>query len=350
MEVDSHKLIFKIDSPGEVSVDTLSKKLQAAQQVLFNIGSAIAGGGRRGPYAAEVLQSCTLYFVESRSDSPLEVITHLPKEPVLFREMDLGERSLRSMNETLGALEKRDQAKIQELYPDSGQRSRVLKSLVRLLPEEDAEYELLVTSLGVANTLRPNLRETWERAITEPTELPDLVARTLTGTLYLIEVVTGKHQVGIIVRNRNIPCYYSPEDEPVIRDLIPGSLVEVKGRVTLNDMGDVQQVEEIIDITMVQPIVPLTWTRIDYGNSRFLLTEQIQIQQDFRNGVWVCEFEPLGILGYGSSRHEAVVSFRRDFAACWHDIAEEEDDKLTLDAQELKEKFRNLVKDVARLE
>lgn len=345
---DSRKFVLKIDSPGEVSVDTLSKKLQAAQQVLFNIGSAIARGGRRGPYIAEVLQTCTLFFVESKTGS-LEIVTELPPKSVLFKEMDLGNESLRNMGQTLQAIQQNDHKKIKKLYPDYGQRSRVVKSIARLLPEEYAEYEILITTDNIQSKLKSNVREVLEPLIIEPCELPEQVMKTLTGTLYLIEVATGKHQIGIIINNRHIPCYYTPEDEVIIRDLIPGSLVEVKGRATLNDRGDVEQIEEIIDIVMVQPIIPLNWTRVDYGNRRFLLNEQIQIEQNFRSGIWTCEFKPLGIFGYGESRHEAVSSFRRDFAVCYDDIAQEEDENLTLDAQELKQKLLGLIKETLSL-
>ena len=345
---ESRKLVLKIDSPGKVSVETLSKKLQAAQQVLFNIGSSIAGGGRRGPHSGEVVQNCTLFFVESKPGS-LEVIAQLAEPSVLFGEYDIGEQALKHMGETLEAIQNKDRKAIEHLYRDSGQRTRVIKSVTRLLPEEDAEYDVLVLTSGFQNRLHSNLRETFEVVLVEPTELPELAMKTLTGTLYLIEVTTGQRQVGVTVNNRHIHCFYAAEDEAVIRDLIPGSLVEVKGRATLNESGDVQQIEEIMDITMVQPIVPLNWTRIDYGNRRFLLQEQIQIQQDFRDGVWVYEFEPLKVLGYGLSRHEALVTFRKDFAVCWDDIVQEEDANLTLDAQELKQKLKQLVKEVQSL-
>ena len=348
MQKDSRRFIIKIESPGAVSVDTLSKKLQAAQQVLLNVGSATAGGGRRGPYSAEVLQACTLFFVKSKPGS-LEVITELPPKSVLFKEMDLGEESLRNTDKTLQAIQQKDRKAIEELYPDFGQRSRVVKSIARLLPEEDAEYEVLITTDKTLNRLQSSIRETLEPLIIEPVELPEQVIKILTGTLYLIEVATGKHQIGVIVNNRHIPCYYAPDDEVIVRDLIPGSLVEVKGRATLNNRGDVEQIEEVIDITMVQPIIPLNWTRVDYGNRRFVLNEQIQIQQDFRGSMWICEFKPLGILGYGESRHEAVNSLRRDFAICWDNIAQEDDKNLTLDAQELKQKLRGLVKEVVSL-
>jgi hypothetical protein len=342
MEADSRTLTLTIDSPREVSIDMLARKLEAAQQVLFNIGSTIAGGGRRGPHSAKVLQECTLYFVKSEPGS-LKIIAQLPNPSSLFEEMEVGDQSLTKMTQTLEAIEKKDRSAIEKLYSDSGQRTRVVKSVARLLPEEDAEYDVVVTTSKASNRLRSGFRESVEAVLVEPSEFPEQQVRTLTGILYLIEVVTGEHQVGVLARNRRIPCHYAADDEPLIRDLVPGSLVELKGVATLNDRGDIEQIEEIIDISMVLPIIPLNWSRVDYGNRRFVLKEQIQIKQDFSDDVWVCEFGPLGILAYGLSRREAVECFRRNFSVSWDDIAQEQDDNLTLDAQELKKKFRSLV-------
>jgi hypothetical protein len=54
-------------------------------------------------------------------------------------------------------------------------------------------------------------------------------------------------------------------------------------------------------------------------------------------------------LAYGQSREEATEAFCEEFACCWEQIACEQDDNLTADAQDLKRKFRDLVKGGAEL-
>jgi len=166
--------------------------------------------------------------------------------------------------------------------------------------------------------------------------------QTLTGLLYLIEVATAQRHLGLIVSNRHISCYYSPEYEESVRELIPGSLVEIEGRATLDEQGEVRQIDEILNVRPVQ-LVPLNWRKVIHGNRRFVLRQQIQIRVNYDDGLWVHEYEPLGIISYASSRSESLEAFREDFAACWDLIAQEDDENLTTDAKEFKEKLLSLV-------
>ncbi|MBM4083615.1 MAG: hypothetical protein FJ272_02400 [Planctomycetes bacterium] len=218
-----------------------------------------------------------------------------------------------------------------------------MKSAISLLPEEEADYELSVLTpqggVKLVSELRPKLIGLTHADIAE---IPDEAGRTLTGILYLIQVATGERQLGVIVSNRRIPCFYAPEYEDVVRDLIPGSLVEVEGRATLDERGQVHRIEDVVDVRPVQ-LVPLYWSRIVYGNRRFHLREHIQIQVDFRDGLWIHEYAPLGILAYAETRAESLNAFRMDFAACWDFLAQEGDHGLTEDARVLKAKLLSLV-------
>lgn len=345
MEPGRRQIALKIDTPGTVSLEVLSRKVQALQRLLWNIGSALSGGGRRGTWRSEVVQACSLFFVKAEPGS-LTIVAQLPDLTLLSDEIELGAQSLKAMGKTLDAVQKKDIKAVEDAFPDYGQRARILKSLAPLSPEEDAEYKLSVTTVDNVTLLDTTFHHNVAGMIRdEILEIPEQAMRKLTGILYLIEVATGSPRIGVIVNNRQIECHYDRDYEIVIRDLVPGSLVEVEGRAILNDRGDVDNISQIYDITVAEPIMPLNWTRVDYGNRRFILNEQIQISQAYVDGVWLCEFEPLGILAFGVSRHDAVIDFRADFAACWDDIAEDRDENLTVDAQELKRKLKLLVKE-----
>jgi hypothetical protein len=51
-------------------------------------------------------------------------------------------------------------------------------------------------------------------------------------------------------------------------------------------------------------------------------------------------------VGFGLSREEAELAFRRDFVACWDVIAMEDDKKLTAGAIALKRSLLALAKEV----
>jgi hypothetical protein len=117
---------------------------------------------------------------------------------------------------------------------------------------------------------------------------------------------------------------------------------------TLDEPSEVRPIEGVLDVRSVR-LEPLLGDEIIHGNRSFVLHKPIQIRIDCQDGIWIHEYEPLGILSYAPSRAESLDAFRMDFAACWDLVAQESDEKLTADARELKRKLLNLVKKVENL-
>ncbi|MCX5645909.1 MAG: hypothetical protein NTZ17_14710 [Phycisphaerae bacterium] len=88
---------------------------------------------------------------------------------------------------------------------------------------------------------------------------------------------------------------------------------------------------------------------LECSGRRFRLTKPICIQESYEQGIWSRRFDLLGILAYGQSKEEAMEAFCEEFACCWEQIACEQDDNLTVDAQDLKRRLRDLVKGGAEL-
>ncbi|MCL5966190.1 MAG: type II toxin-antitoxin system RelB/DinJ family antitoxin [Deltaproteobacteria bacterium] len=82
---------------------------------------------------------------------------------------------------------------------------------------------------------------------------------------------------------------------------------------------------------------------IEWGRKRFILRESLRVRVGLEGGVWVYEYEPLGILAHGSSQGEALDAFRAEFASAWEQIAKEDDGKLTRDARALKKRLLSIV-------
>ncbi len=281
-------------------------------------------------------------LVETRVGS-LEIVAEVPLAPTIpLLDIDLGLSSLTHLGQTLDAVRHRDRPRLGSLYPDSGQRARVLKSINPLLPEDGADYDVAVTVADTAVDLRSDYRPFVALASRSDEELVEESVRTLTGLLYKIEVSTGERQLGLIVDNRKIRCFYTPDYEDAVRELVPGSLVEVEGRASLSASGRLERIEEILDARSVQ-LIPLYWRRVVYGNRLFRLRQPIEIQVDFREGLWIHEFEPLNLLAFAHTRSESLGAFRLQFVVSWDQLAQEDDSLLTRDAQAAKGRFRDLV-------
>jgi len=345
-EID-RQLRITLEGGARVPVSVVGEKLVAAQRMLFSVATALIGGGRRGQWRGDVLDACTLGFVQSRAGS-LELVAELPdpEQLSLHEDRDLGVRALAEMGNTLKSLQARDSKDLQRRFGDFGQRARVVKSALPLLPDPESEFSVSISAGLVSAHLDADVRPFAARLASEDGQIyPDEEVRVLTGQLYRVEVATGERHIGLLHRHRKIRCFYGPSFEDVIRDLIPGSIVEVEGRATLNAAGEVEEVEEVIDARTVEP-KSLQWSRLSYSGRRFVLRRPIVVEVEFNDDAWTHRFEPLSILGFGETRGESSEAFRMDFAACWDAIAHERDEALTADARALKVGLRELVYEV----
>ncbi len=341
MAEHDRELTIRLTGPlaegGSFPISLVADKLAALQRVLFNVGSALRGGGKRGSFKTEVLQECELLFVQSRPGS-LDLVTRVDHPASL---LDLGQQAVGAFWATVKAVEGRDSAFVSKTFPDASGRARVLKSMVRLLPEDDGDYGLALVRGGEEAALSPAMRPFLNQLSTA--EQPTLgEVRTLTGTLFRIEVATGQRQLGILVHNRQIRCFYDSDYEDVVRELVPGSLVEVEGLATLDERGDVHQIETILDARSLH-IAPLSWQRVAHQNRVFHLKQPVLIRVDFQDGVWVHALESLGILSYATTRSESLRRFREEFAATWDAVANEPDVNLTDDGRHLRDSALSLV-------
>lgn len=84
-------------------------------------------------------------------------------------------------------------------------------------------------------------------------------------------------------------------------------------------------------------------THIDCGDRSFELRQALSLVLVSEDGRWFCEYEALGLLGYGDSPHEALRVLQEDFLATYDGLINEPDEALTLGARELRDTLEELV-------
>lgn len=339
------KIVGPAVEDGRVPLMLLADKLRFLQKSLYNIGLALRKGGKRGKWENAVQRSCQLQFVEAIQGS-LEVVTELPPSEALpLKEFDLGLNAINTFGRVLQAVHVKQHSEIVDLFPDIGARARTAKSIIPILPEEGEDYQVQMR-LGKNGdwwTLEASNRQFLnEVSVEEPERIDEESIQTVVGRLFLIEVDPGTEQIGVIVNNRQIECHYPEALAETIRQLVPSSLVEVTGLVTLDSGGNLQRISEIVDVKEIE-VRPIMMRRVIADNRRYNLRSPISVQVEFRRGLWIHEFEPLGILAYATTRQESLNDFRRDFAFLWKELAQADDSELTSDAIEVKELFHELV-------
>lgn len=85
------------------------------------------------------------------------------------------------------------------------------------------------------------------------------------------------------------------------------------------------------------------------ANRFFRFRRPIEVTEWTTNGAWIERCEMLGIHAFGEGRDEAWDAFIELFEADWDLVAQEQDTRLTKDAQRLKQTYLELVDTVERV-
>jgi hypothetical protein len=85
-------------------------------------------------------------------------------------------------------------------------------------------------------------------------------------------------------------------------------------------------------------------TELACGGRTFLFSRPLPVRVLQEEGGCSFESEEYSLMAYGDTRSEAELSFRHVFLHVWDRIAGEDDERLTLDAIELKRALLALVK------
>jgi hypothetical protein len=100
------------------------------------------------------------------------------------------------------------------------------------------------------------------------------------------------------------------------------------------------------DLVTVAENVTSQVHEIRYGKRRFRLKKPIDIKAFRKQGLYGHELPELGISVAEKDQLASLKAFAQEFDACWWNIAQEDDSKLTADARRLKKRMLRLVVDV----
>jgi hypothetical protein len=115
-------------------------------------------------------------------------------------------------------------------------------------------------------------------------------------------------------------------------------MVEVTGRATLDDRGEVRKLSEVIDVDTVS-MEPLRITRFEYAGRRYQLTTPVTVAVAYNDGLWVYSSESLNLWAYADRREDALRDLQENFDYLYREIAEEADERLDEVAKKLKERL-----------
>lgn len=243
----------------------------------------------------------------------------------------------------LGFLSKGEAEKISTLFPDTVWRRKILRSVEAHCPRSGDQWYLTVAQEATGLMVRLSaMTRTQIGGLLAAPELDDL---TVSGELVRIHL--DEHKIGIYYEptKRILDCYYDPD----LEDLIVGSLkgiVHVTGRVELDANGFPAK---IVDVTDIRPLdlSPLSLKVIETAEGRLVLREPMVLSPSFEEQEVVFQVPELNIVASGPTREDAVEELCADMTWLWKEYAQESDEELSGDANELAKRLRAMVREAS---
>jgi hypothetical protein len=164
---------------------------------------------------------------------------------------------------------------------------------------------------------------------------------TLVGELIKIHMDSGEGKITVRSGSGEIDCFYPESLRDQVANLVAGSVVEVTGRATLDDRGEVRKLREVVDVETVST-EPLRISRFEHGGRRYQLMTPVTVSVAYSDGLWVYSNELLNIWGYADRRENALRDLNENFDYIYREIAEEADESLDEVAKKLKQTLRSL--------
>ncbi|MCD4784524.1 MAG: hypothetical protein K8T10_11945 [Candidatus Eremiobacteraeota bacterium] len=338
---------------GHIPLSILGEKISALQESLYGAANALEGskGSPVGKWNKSILSSCTLTLKEFEIGS-LKVKSEIPtpQQMDLSPELDLGLQALDGFRQASKAVEKGDALAIQQLMPYPATRGRFLKKIKSLCPEEGEQYNIaLGNGKGEMHSiLKVRSREFIKNSVftDSPVKTPRKVK--IRGELIEIRIKDERRHIALETSRGEIACNYLPDMEAYISSIPTGSLIEVECMAVIDEKGDVNRAENILDVDIIN-IPPLFLKKFVFENKRYLLKEEVVGSIENESGLWVYKIPRYNLHSYSRDRKEAFLQLNEEFAFQYDDLYNEIDENLTLDAIELRERMKRDIEKVEEI-
>ena len=229
-----------------------------------------------------------------------------------------------------------DRSGILSLLPSVSIRRRILESIRNMAPNAEARWklELLDESDKAFAELDSNSIRFLDETLV-PAEQRE-AARVVTGELKSIDF--AEHKVTIIYppTSKELACIYQEDIEDLLYDR-RRDLIQVTGRVVLDDNAEPKQ---IIDVTDIRDL-DLSWfvldtVRIDVLTLKAEPALSLAPTLDETKQLLCVEDSVIGLNAFAATRDLMLVELQEQLSMLWHEYALAPDDELSTEAVTLK--------------
>ena len=252
-------------------------------------------------------------------------------------DLDLVHRAYGVFRTLTHSVSAQDAAGVAAALPNERIRRRVLESIKAMAPQAESNWRLALHD--DVDAVFANFDAgvpVFVDSILIPQELRE-AGRVITGELKRIDFAERKLTLIYPPTSKELACIYDEDIEDLLyarrRDLI-----QVTGRVLLDDEGAPRQIIDVTDIRDLD-LSPLTLNTIHYGDLRIQASPPLSVEPalDDTQQLLCVEHGDLGIDVFASSRELLMVELNEQLAMLWREYALAPDTELDDKAKVLRQ-------------
>lgn len=318
----------------------LVRLLQNAQLAFDLIGAHVEGREikRRARFSAATSQRFQLICEIPQTGSYALPVT-VGQADGLF-DLDPVKRAYEVFRSLVQAVSVHDDAGVAAALPNERIRRRVLESIKAMAPQAEANWKLALHD--EADAVFANFDAAIPAFVDSilTTEEQREAGRVITGELKSIDFTERKLTLIYPSTNKELACIYDEDIEDMLyarrRDLI-----QVTGRVLLDDQGTPKQIIDVTDIRDLD-LSPLVLDTIHFGGLHIQASPPLSVEpelDDTQQLLCVVQ-DDLGIDVFAPTRAALLAELNEQLAMLWREYALAPDAELDDKAKMLKQALR----------
>ena len=235
-------------------------------------------------------------------------------------------------------ISQKSNGRLAQAVPDKMRRMRFLDAVSKMVPRKGSGVHLRIcrpggTEFSDSIRLQSGLREFMPGAGDEE------AICTVTGRLSKIDFDERKITVVYPVTDRELDCFYDESVEDMLLEN-PRELIQVTGKVILDDNDEPKKIVDVEDIREVD-LSPFYLEQLEYDERILRFREPIMLEPelDETKQLFCVRRSDFGIDAHAFTRDELDEGIRDVIDVLWRSYALEVNERLTPQAQELKQKL-----------
>ena len=319
-----------------VPAAVLVQILQNAQQVFELIGVHVEGRSINQRARVPAATSQRFQLICQLPESGCYALPVTVGSATELFEPENAEKAFHIFHGLMARISKRNSDGMAELLPDERIRRRVLEAVKGMAPRADAKWTLALHDVGDTSFASFDIHTI---PFVQDTLVPAAkreAARVVTGELKNIDFIEHKLTIIYPPTSKELECLYDEALEDLLYER-RRDLIQVTGRVLLDDQGAPKKIIDVTDIRDLD-LSPMEISAVRHGSVNLLVSPPLMAEPalDDTKQLLCIDYPEFDISVFATTREALLVELHEHIAMLWQEYAQANDDELDAIALQLK--------------